>query len=69
MRILVECYPDEALLRALGIPKKQLRHERCKGEVVKRVLKLDETIGLIDEDPRRGPRPRSRRHRGWGSAG
>ncbi len=51
MRILVECYPDEALLRALGVPKKQLRHERCKGEVVKRVLKLDETIGLIDEDP------------------
>lgn len=51
MRILVECYPDEALLRALGVPKKQLRHERCKGEVVKRVLKFDKTIGLIDEDP------------------
>ena len=51
MRVLVECYPDAALLRALGVTKKQLRHERCKGEVVKRVLKFDCAIGLIDEDP------------------
>ena len=51
MRILVECYPDEALLRALGVSKKQLRHERCKGEVVKRVRKFDCATGLIDEDP------------------
>ena len=51
MRILVECYPDEALLRALGVSKKLLRHERCKGEVVKRVRKFDCATGLIDEDP------------------
>jgi len=51
MRILVECYPDAALLRALGVSKKQLRHERCKGEVVKRVRKFDFATGLIDEDP------------------
>jgi len=51
MRILVECYPDAALLCALGVPRKQLCHERCKGEVVKRVLKFDCAIGLIDEDP------------------
>ena len=51
MRILVECYPDEALVHALGVPKRQLHHERCKGEVVKRVLKFDDTVGLIDEDP------------------
>lgn len=51
MRVLVECYPDTALLRALGVSKKQLRHERCKGEVVKRVLKFDCATGLIDEDP------------------
>ena len=49
--ILVECYPDAALLRALGVSKKQLRHERCKGEVVKRVRKFDCVTGLIDEDP------------------
>ncbi len=51
MRVLVECYPDAAVLRALGVTKKQLRHERCKGEVVKRVRKLDCAIGVIDEDP------------------
>ena len=51
MRVFVECYPDEALLRAIGVPRKQLRHERCKGEVVKKVLKLDCAIGMIDEDP------------------
>jgi hypothetical protein len=51
MIILVECYPDASLLHALGVSKKQLRHERCKGEVVKRVLKFDSAIGLIDEDP------------------
>lgn len=51
MRILVECYPDAALLRSLGVSKKQLRHERCKGEVVKRVCKFDCATGLLDEDP------------------
>jgi hypothetical protein len=51
MRVLVECYPDEALLHAIGVPRKQLRHERCKGEIVKKVLKLDGAIGIIDEDP------------------
>jgi len=51
MRILVECYADETLLRALGMPRKQLRHERCKGEVVKRVRKFGCATGLIDEDP------------------
>ena len=51
MRILVECFPDAALLRALGVSKKQVRHERCKGQVVKRVRKFDFATGLIDEDP------------------
>jgi hypothetical protein len=51
MRILVECYADAALLCVLGAPGEQLRHERCKGEVVKRVHKFGSAIGLIDEDP------------------
>ena len=51
MKILVECNADEAVLLSLGIQRKQLRHERCKGEVIKRVLKFDSAIGLIDEDP------------------
>ena len=51
MKVLVECYPDAALVRTLGVSKKQLRHERCKGEVVKRVHKFGNATGLIDEDP------------------
>jgi len=51
MKVLVECNADEAVLKGLGVSKKQLRHEHCKGEVVKRVLKFDSAIGIIDEDP------------------
>jgi len=51
MKVLVECNADEVVLRAVGVSKKQLRHERCKGEVVKRMLKFDCATGLIDEDP------------------
>lgn len=54
MKVLVECYPDAALLRALGVPRKQLSHQRCKGEIVKRLLKFDCVTGLIDEDPGSG---------------
>ena len=49
--IFVECYPDELLLRTLGISRQSLRHERCKGNVVKRVRDLAQAVGLIDEDP------------------
>ena len=51
MKVLVECNADEAVLRALGVSKKQIQHEHCKGEVVKKVRKLDCAAGLIDEDP------------------
>jgi len=51
MRVLVECYPDEALMRALGVPRKRLRHEHCKGDVVNRLRKLPLGIGMVDEDP------------------
>ena len=51
MRVFVECYPDAAVVGALGVARKRLRHERCKGEVVKKVLKLGSAVGVIDEDP------------------
>ena len=51
MKVFVECYPDTVLVRNLGVTKRQLYHESCKGEVVKRVFKSDTAIGLIDEDP------------------
>ncbi len=51
MKVLVECYADAALLHGLGVPKRRVQHESCKGDVVNRVIKLGCAIGLVDEDP------------------
>ncbi len=51
MRVLVECYPVEVLLRTLGVPKKQLRHEARKGEVFNRLRDTPGAVGVVDEDP------------------
>jgi hypothetical protein len=58
MRILVECYPDAALLRALGVPRKQLLHFGGKYELVKNLKKRAHDVGMIDEDPGKGNPPR-----------
>ena len=50
--IYLECNNDEFLIKSLGFPKKQVSHERCKGEVVKKVGKKSYAIGIIDEDDR-----------------
>ena len=51
MRVLVECDADEAVLRALGVTKKQLLHFGGKGNVINRLKKLPGTTGIVDEDP------------------
>jgi hypothetical protein len=51
MTVLAECYPDVAVLGALGVARRQLRHERCKGEIINRLKKLPGGIGVVDEDP------------------
>lgn len=51
MKIAVECYPDEAVLRALGVPRKQLLHEARKGEVFNWLKKNAGAVGMVDEDP------------------
>ncbi|MBW8041983.1 MAG: hypothetical protein FVQ85_18565 [Planctomycetes bacterium] len=45
MRILVECNADEAVLRALGVTKKQLLHFGGKGNVINRLKELPGTTG------------------------
>lgn len=55
--ILVECNPDEYLLRALGIPGSMIRHEDGKGEILQKLKKGKAEIALIDQDPGR-PQPR-----------
>jgi len=54
--IYVECSPDLALIRKLGVPRREIRHSSGKGEVLKRVLR-GPSIGLVDEDPE-SPQPR-----------
>jgi hypothetical protein len=51
MKVAVECYPDEVLLRVLGVPKRQLLHEARKGEVLNWLKKTPGGIGMVDEDP------------------
>ena len=59
MIVLVECYHDAALAKALGVTARNLRHEACKGNVVKRLSKArEETVGLLDADPGKGGRPK-----------
>ncbi|MCU0916529.1 MAG: hypothetical protein MUC88_18480 [Planctomycetes bacterium] len=51
MKIAVECYPDEAVLRALGVPRRFLLHEPRKGEVFNWLRKTPAATGMVDEDP------------------
>jgi hypothetical protein len=48
--IVLECNNDEFLIKSLGFPGKRIAHQRCKGEVVKKVSKSSTAIGIIDED-------------------
>ena len=49
--VYVECKPDEVLVKKLGILKKMLKHENDKGRVCKRLAKLMDCTGMVDEDP------------------
>lgn len=53
MTIVVECGNDEQLMRLLGVPRKRIKHQGNRDEVVKQVMKDDPgaSIGLVDEDP------------------
>lgn len=51
MKVLVECNADEVVLRALGLPRKQLLHFGGKYELVKKLKDRVHDVGMIDEDP------------------
>lgn len=46
-----ECKPDSALVRTLGIHKKEIIHLGGKPNVCKQLEKRENCRGLIDEDP------------------
>jgi hypothetical protein len=52
--IYLECYGDEALVRALGAKSKQVKHAFSKGEVCNMLRKVSNSIGIVDEDPNSG---------------
>ena len=49
--IAVECYADEKLVGILGVGKKQIRHEGCKGNIFRKLKKESSGTGLVDQDP------------------
>jgi len=49
--IYVECNPDEALIKALGIPRRGIHHSGNKVKVCKRLQKSKNSKGLVDDDP------------------
>jgi len=52
MFIYLECNADEELVRALGVPRKLIKHQSCKGNVCNNLEKsVEDSIGLIDKDP------------------
>lgn len=57
MKVLVECGADEAVLRALGLPRKQLLHFGGKYELVKKLKDRAHDVGMVDEDPGKGAPP------------
>jgi len=49
----LECSNDEAVVRALGIPKKAILHHAGSGSVAKALQKANvRCVGMVDEDPR-----------------
>ncbi len=49
--ILVECKPDEVLIRALEIPGMRIFHHSGKGNICRRLQRLQNAIAIMDEDP------------------
>lgn len=49
--IYLECYTDEALVKALGVHNNDIFHSGNKGNVCKNLAKVQKSIGLVDEDP------------------
>ena len=50
--ILVECRPDQTLLRnLLDVPKREIVHAQNKPQLLARLSKITNTMAMVDEDP------------------
>jgi len=57
MRWFVECKPDETLVVSLGIPARSVEHAASRDRVCAQLQRLDQVIGMMDEDPHAHPLP------------
>ena len=60
--IIVECYADEFLIKSMGFPRKEVKHEGGKGKVLENVRKNQNVVGIIDEDPESHQHPDMERY-------
>ena len=51
IKVVVECAPDETLVRNLGFTSRQVKHQPNKGEVCNYLIKNSGIIGMVDADP------------------
>jgi hypothetical protein len=49
--IIVECNNDQYVLEAFGVGRKKIRHESCKGDVLRKAGKNSPVLAFIDDDP------------------
>lgn len=49
--VLLECKPDETLVRYLGVTKRNFYHQNDKGRVCNMLAKKEGHVAMIDEDP------------------
>jgi hypothetical protein len=49
--IIVECNNDEFVIQAFGVKKKTIKHESCKGDVLRKAGKNSPVLAFIDDDP------------------
>lgn len=55
--VYLECKPDEALARSLGVRRRDISHQRNKEQVLKTITRVTNCIALVDEDPNSLPPP------------
>lgn len=52
--IYLECYADEAFIKAFGVSSKSIKHAFSKGDVCNLLRKSENSVGIVDEDPLSG---------------
>jgi hypothetical protein len=51
IKVVVECTPDETLVKSLGFTSRQVKHQPNKGAVCNYLSKNPGIIGMVDADP------------------